>query len=372
MFEGIIGQENAKKVLGSMTASSAIPHALLFTGPYGVGKSETAFELARILLCENGLDSGCMTCSSCRRASKLEHPDLHVLFPYKAQPKKADDYGKWVDGLVEHKKLLANEPYAPVIYEKRRQIVVSLVSEVHQRLFETSLEGGRRVCVILSADKLNDKTANSLLKILEEPPGGVYFILTTERLNSVLPTIVSRASIVRFRRLQVQEIADYLGEKGVDEQGKRLCAAAADGSLKTAKALAFSDKAEIMSRSSDIYTSVALGDPDEVITHSFPYMWSRDYSEAEELVNGFALTTRSVLEKMIGMNIRENTNADIVESLSRLTDIQALHRLSTTIEEGLGMLGRNVNISLVLTTLLYEINDTYRKKQSGKPQNNRL
>ncbi len=170
MFESVIGQEQAKKTLSSMIESGRIPHTLLFAGPNGVGKGETAFELARMLLCREGVASGCDSCGSCLRAAKLEHPDLHLLFPFRRPPDGSSEYQKWMDSLQEHRELITREKYAPVAYEKSRSIVVDLVNDVYERLMESSFEGGRRVCVILYADMLNVKTANTLLKILEEPP----------------------------------------------------------------------------------------------------------------------------------------------------------------------------------------------------------
>lgn len=362
MFENIPGQVNAIAVLRSMIESVRIPHTLLFVGPYGVGKGETAFELSRILLCENGVDSGCNTCGSCVRASQLEHPDLHVLFPFRDKPASAEKYASWLEELQAHRKLLAEEPYAPVHYEKGRQIVKILVSEVLERLFESSFEGGRRVCVILAADKLNPTTANSLLKILEEPPDGVHFILTTERLSSVLPTIISRSSIVRFRRLRNMEIELFLEKIGVSETSQRHSfALAGEGSVKTAKALAFGDRLDKQTRASEIFTSVATGGYDEVISAGFPFLWSRDSLEAEELIYGFSRCTRSVLEIMFGIKSETHEYTDTFKKLSRSTDIQSLRRLLTGLEKGLDMLGRNVNISMVLTTINYEIHDAFGK-----------
>ena len=373
MFEGIAGQEDARRTLCSMIESGLVPHTLLFNGPYGVGKGEAALELARLLLCEKGMNSGCSTCGACIRASRIEHPDLHVLFPYRAQPDNAKEYNKWLDGLIDHRKLLAKEPYAPVVYEKGRQIVKEFVIEVQEKLFETSFEGGRKVCVILAADKLNAKTANSLLKILEEPPGGVHFILTTERLSSILPTIISRASIVRFQRLKVEEIATYLENHGIaDPSNSRKFAAAGEGSVKTAKAVSSQDKEDIRSRAFEIYTSVATGDYDDVISGVTPFARSRDILEAEELVKGFARCTRSVLEAKVGMKTFVGDYSETVKKLALSTDISLLHRLSTRIEEGLDMLGRNVNISMVLTTILYEINDIFRKEQLTQERHNNL
>jgi DNA polymerase III delta' subunit len=361
VFESIIGQEHPKKIIGSMIETDRIPHALLFVGPYGVGKGEMALEMARMLLCSNGPNSGCSSCSSCIRSSRLEHPDLHVLFPIRAQPKSGDSLASWLDELINHRKVLAEEPYAPIIYEKSRQIVVGLVREVYERLLETSFEGGRKVCIILSAERLNVQTANSLLKILEEPPSSVHFLLTTERLSSVLPTIISRASVVRFRRLTEREIAGYFEKKyGIEPEKSSEYASLAEGSLKTAKAFISENKSVVLSRAFEIYKAIATGGPDEVIGQAFPFNWSRDVIEAEELIGGFALCTRYVLKKKSGLEDRNGEFADTVAALSDATDLKKLQGLSVKLEEGLEMLGRNVNVSTVITSIFYEIYDTYR------------
>ncbi|MBA7482528.1 hypothetical protein ES707_18019 [subsurface metagenome] len=342
-----------------MIEAERIPHALLLAGPYGVGKGETALELARMLLCENGPKSGCSTCGTCLRSTRIEHPDLYVLFPFRAEPEKADKRDEWLDELLNLRKNIA-ESYKPVVYEKGKQIVIGLAREVHEKLRESSFEGGSKVCVIFCADRMNAQTANSLLKILEEPPPGVYFILTTERLSSVLPTITSRASVVRFRRLKEEEIAMYLEKtSGIEMEMSISYASLAEGSLKTAKAFAFDSKADVLSQAFELYRTVALGGQDEVVRRFFPFMWSRDVVEVEELIEGFALYTRFVLEKKYGIAHHDGDYSESVAQLSDTADLHALQKLSVKLEEGLEMLGRNVNVSTVITSIFYGINDTY-------------
>ena len=356
MFDTIIGQETAKETIGAMIESGRIPHALLFVGPHGVGKGELALEFARMLLCGKGALSGCSTCSACIKASKLEHPDLHVLFPSVGESSK-----KWLEEYITRRQQLAAEPYAPIVYEKGRQILVGLTREVYEKLQETSFEGGRKVCIVLQADRMNASTANTLLKILEEPPDGVHFILTTERLSSVLPTISSRASVVRFRRLRDKEISDYLEKQyGMDPETGSSYAAMAEGSLKTAKALAFENKAEIRSRAFELYRKVALGKQSEIISQAFPFMWSRDVEEAEELIGGFTHCTRSVMDAKYGQKKRTDAFSDTAAHLSQSTDVRALRDLAVKLEDGLEMLGRNVNISTVMISIVYGIHDAYR------------
>ncbi len=361
VFEAIVGQEQVKGTLGAMLSSGAIPHSLLFAGPHGVGKSETALELARLLLCREGPLSGCSTCGPCGRAAKLEHPDLHVLFPFRAKPQKKEDEGKWSDEYAAHRALLSSGPYPPIFYEKNAQIVSGLVDEVRERLFETSFEGGRRICLVFSADHLNAATGNSLLKILEEPPDGVHFILTAERTSSVLPTIVSRSTVLRFRRLTSAEIAGWLVRyDGIPEEQASSSAMRAEGSLKRAREFATEDAADIRGRAFEIYERAALGSADSVIAESAPFLWSRDVLEAEDLVGGFARLTRAVLRQWAGCASDGNVPVGMVEKLAGRTNPNLLERLGESFEEGLDMLGRNVNISLVMTKVLYAIHDTYR------------
>jgi DNA polymerase III delta' subunit len=360
VFDRIAGQEQVKKVLVSMLETGKIPHALLFSGPYGSGKGEMALEFARMLLCTEGPLSGCDKCSSCYRASRLEHPDLHVLFPFRSRPSTKDKEAEWLGDLQKHHESL-KEDYQPYIYEKARSIVKELVNEVYERLLESSFEGGRRVCIIHLAERLNRTTGNMLLKILEEPPEGVYFILTTERLSSVLPTIVSRSSTLRFRRLTEKEIENYLKIfPDLTEEQRKTSSHFGEGSIKTAKAYALQNKDDKRTRSFEIYRNVALGGQEEVIANASPFQWAKNVPEVEELIRGFALLTRSILEFKAGVCNNEMEHPSALTELAEAANLNSLHRLSVSIESSLEMLGRNVNISMVMTKLLYEINDTYR------------
>jgi len=363
MFERVVGQEQAKNTIGAMALSGNIPHALLFAGPYGVGKGETAFELARMLLCENGPGSGCTTCGSCRRASKLGHPDLHLLFPFRARPRSAEDQVSWLEEMSLHRTMLSTGVYVPISYEKNRQIVVELVDEIRERLMESSFEGGRRVCVVLNAERLNPATSNKLLKILEEPPSGVHFILTTELLSSVRPTITSRCSVIRFRRLRDEEIRWYLAaDRELDPDRIVSYTRTARGSIKAAKALAYEDMAGMIERSVSMFETIATCDKDDAVAYALDFQRSRDPGEVEELIRGFTHCTKSILEHKLGITDGADFFPGTIRSLSVRGDIAGLGRLSAGLEEALEMLGRNVNAGTVMSLLCYGINDTFRHK----------
>ncbi|MFC1511753.1 ATP-binding protein [Candidatus Latescibacterota bacterium] len=360
MFDDIVGQAQAKETLAGMLASSAIPHALLFAGPYGAGKGEMALALAARLLCEGGLTAECDSCGGCRRARKLEHPDLHLLFPFRAQPQSAEAREKWIDDLIAHRQRLRDEPYAPVVYEQAREIVRGLTNEVRERLLQSSFEGGRRVCIILLAERMNASTANSILKILEEPPADVHFILTAQSLSSVLPTITSRCTVVPFRRLRPDEIAEYLSASGKLERAQVVSySQAAGGSLKTAKALAFERKADILAASHELFERVARGSEDAVINAALEFLPSRDTAGAEELLNGFIQCAAAILDEKYSISGMYTLSDSPVAALSAHARLDALEKLARQFEAGLEMLGRNVGIPTVMTSTLYGIHETF-------------
>lgn len=360
MFDDIVGQAQVKETLRGMLSSGEIPHALLFSGPYGVGKGEMALAMASRLLCKGGLDADCTSCSGCRRARKLEHPDLHLLFPFRAQPQSAKERDKWTDELIAHRTRLRDEPYAPVVYEQARAIVRGLVNEVRDRLMQSSFEGGRRVCIILLAERMNAPTANSILKILEEPPADVHFILTAESLSSVLPTITSRCTVVPFRRLRPDEIIEHF-TAGAELERPQIVSysQAAGGSLKTAKALAFEQKSELLAESYDLFERIASGGGDAVANEALRFLWSRDTVGAEELLNGFIQCTAAILDEKYGIPGVYVPPGGTVAALSARAPLEALGKLAGRLEAGLEMLGRNVGVQTVMTATFYEIHETF-------------
>lgn len=189
MFEAILGNEPAKAYLCKALAEERLPHALLFAGPAGVGKSRFAKELAVHLLK-----------SSPSRIEEETHPDFHVLRPE----------GK--SGLH------------PI------EALRNLIDDVHAAPFE----GVAKIFAIYDAERMQPAAANAILKTLEEPSPLTVLILMTSAPQEILPTIVSRCSMLRFQPLSEEEIASILKTKGLPER----YAALAQGSAGKAVELA--------------------------------------------------------------------------------------------------------------------------------------
>lgn len=177
LFSQILGQEKAKRFLKQVMASKKVPHAYLFTGIPGIGKTSTAKALAMALNCNEPVSGeGCGHCQSCRQMRGGNFPDFLSIKP---------------DG---------------------QNIKIDQMRDLNRRLSFAPVMGKFRVSVIYHAKTMTDEAANSFLKTLEEPPSGNILILNTTEPRDLLPTIVSRCQRVPFQPLAVHDMANWLVE----------------------------------------------------------------------------------------------------------------------------------------------------------------
>jgi DNA polymerase-3 subunit delta' len=213
MFDELIGNSRVKAVLKRMLVTDRLPGAMLFTGEEGVGKKLFALEIARALNCRTPKDhEACGVCPSCVRIRKLNYPTR-------------DDADEWTQIIW------TDHPDVGLVVAPRRVLRVEQMRQIEKEANYRPVEGKARVFLIDEADKLNDASANALLKVLEEPPRTSHLILITARPAMLLPTILSRCQMIRFSPLTPAEIESYLVKNETDVKTARLRARAAGGSM---------------------------------------------------------------------------------------------------------------------------------------------
>ncbi len=231
-FERIAGQQRVKQQIAAWLAAERLPHAILITGPEGVGKRHLAIELAKAVNCARGDAGACDECSSCHKTDTLTHPDFHTLLPLPAGSGKTDS--DRVPAMLRESTLTYLEQQRRISHSNSN-IAREHIRAVQREMAYAPTEARRRVAAIFEADCMQRAGSNSLLKILEEPPGQALFLLVSAHPDRLLPTVISRCQRLHLRPLSRQELVQHLLEEGVEETRAELAARAGAGSLSRAR-----------------------------------------------------------------------------------------------------------------------------------------
>jgi DNA polymerase-3 subunit delta' len=279
MFENIIGQRDAVNVLSRELGEGSFPQASLFWGPAFSGKLSTALETARVLTCADGGADWACECRSCRLQKELLHPntvllgsryseieiaasadalrrapkpstrflflravrklsrrfDPEIWEAEESRTRQAQEKVSTIEELlhpiVPPAELPAEDALAKTLERiiqaaaelaavmKNDHIGIAQVRRLSAWAHLTSAES-LKVAVIENADRMQESARNAMLKLLEEPPGGVRLILTTSRRSAVIPTVLSRLRPYTFFDRPAEEEKEVLAKIFRDETGR--------------------------------------------------------------------------------------------------------------------------------------------------------
>ena len=240
-FADIIGNRQVVKALSSMADSGRVAHAMLLYENEGCGALTLAMAYLQYLNCSNpsGGDS-CGECPSCRQMAKMVHPDVHFVFPVNKGPKTSDDKPTSESYIRYWRELAVANPYflesdlqkAIGIESKNGLIAVAEAKSIINKLSLASVTEGYKAVVFYLPEKMNQETANRLLKMVEEPPAHTLFLFITHAPEKVLQTIFSRCQSVRVLPMTQDEVARTMVEQfGIDAETAALKAAVSSGSV---------------------------------------------------------------------------------------------------------------------------------------------
>ncbi len=157
-------------------AKGKMPHAIMIEGERGIGKHTLALHIASLAVCEGSV-SPCGECRSCHLCSVGSHPDVRIISP---------------DG---------------------KQVKIDQIRELRQNAYLKPTMGERKVYIIESAETMNTAAQNAFLKVLEEPPAGVVFLLLALSADSLLPTVRSRCITLSLVPPSAEEAEEYIASK---------------------------------------------------------------------------------------------------------------------------------------------------------------
>lgn len=359
-FEKVIGQQRVKQLFKNGLENGRISHAYLFVGERGIGKEAMALEFAKALFCPQPLPCGLETCNDCSRVGKLSHPDLQFIFPAPAKIKESEQ-NRIFESII-------NNPYQREELWANPSISIEQIREIRRKSSYKSFEGKGRVVIIVDCERMTTEAANSLLKILEEPPDKMYLIMTSDNASLLLPTIMSRCQVVKFDPLTVAEIEEALIRyNGVDTKKAGLTARLAEGSYRRAVEMLDSDLQELQEQSLDFFRK-SIQDQfaqilyvDEIINKS-----QRDLKKIKEILKLLTIWFRDALvfRETGGKDEQLLIHYDQIEVLRNFTKSfpgADLHSAVNEIEKMLELMDRNVQINLILIVLLNRLRNFLRR-----------
>jgi DNA polymerase-3 subunit gamma/tau len=265
----VLGQDHVVRALTGAIREGRLHHAFLFCGPRGTGKTSTARILAKMVNCEQGpTPEPCGVCSQCVTIREGTHLDVVEI--------DAASHG----GVEDARELREKAPTAPV-------------------------QGREKVYIIDEAQRLSREAFDALLKIFEEPPAGVRFVLATTEPHKMPPTIVGRCQRFDFRRLSMEQLADHLSgiaaKEGValEPSAAHAIARQAEGSARDAISLL--DQASVLGGATidDDAIRALLGAPRGEVQHEL----------ADAVAVGDARTAFEVVDRLVqdGQDLRNVT-----------------------------------------------------------------
>ncbi|MCX5699422.1 MAG: DNA polymerase III subunit delta' [Candidatus Omnitrophica bacterium] len=311
VFSDILGQDRALGIIGANLEKSHFSGAYIFSGPEGIGKRMTAKIIAGQLNCTGQVSRPCGSCSGCLKIQKEVHPDLQIIQNGQSQIKMEDIRG-----------ILRQASFRPY-------------------------EGAVKVFIIDNAHKLNSEAANSLLKILEEPPRDVLIILITHKPQNIIKTVLSRCKEIKFSPLIRAQLENVLIKNyALDKAAAHFLAYYAEGRIGLALRL---KDTPLLREKNKIFDSFILSS--KPLDHS---IMNQTKEQLQVCLNILASWFRDIYLLKCGLPDQETIHLDRHSDLLKLIprfSFKQLDEIMATLSESSWYLDKNLNSKLILHNL---------------------
>lgn len=239
-FKDVLVDEELKKQLVTLADENRISHAQLFLGKNGSHNFALALAFAQYICCTDRHDGdSCGHCHSCAMFEKLQHPDLHLIFPncifgeVKKEPDSQKLANYFRDYVFDANYHIDFDEWTRILKGDKKQVTINIrdCANIVAHNSVRAYENGYKIYILWMADKIQVAAANKLLKTLEEPESKSLFILLAESSDQMLPTILSRTQLVKIPPLKPEVIKQHLIEdEGIAENIAADAAAISEGS----------------------------------------------------------------------------------------------------------------------------------------------
>ena len=305
------GNARVKEQLYSLMRAGRMPHAFLLEGEKGSGRHTLAHIIARWAVCSSSHDRPCGHCPACKKAAEKNHPDIFIA-----------------------------EGTTP------RSLHVDVIRQIRQDAYIIPNESERRVFLLFSAEAMTEQAQNALLKILEEPPAHVIFVLTCESRESLLLTVRSRKQALSLETLSPNEALPVLQKRCPKKSQEELLAAfeKSNGTIGSALSLLTSKKADKWDGLAE-RIALAVVDSKEYPLLALCGKFIKDKEPFLHCLEGLSAIFHEALRIAAGGKTQNET----AKKLSMRLTGDRLIQLVSAVEETKAALLRNANMTLLTT-----------------------
>lgn len=310
-FSDCLGHDRSLSIIKEHLANSCFSGAYIFSGPEGIGKKMVAKIIAQQLNCMGQVNRPCGSCSCCLKIQKEQYPDLHMIQNGQSQIKIEDIRG-----------ILRQANFRPY-------------------------EGRLKVFIVDNAHKLNSEAANSLLKVLEEPPKDVLIILITHKPQNIIKTVLSRCKMIKFSPMVRTQLETVLVKNyALDKTTAHFLAYYAEGRLGLALRL---KDTPLLQEKNKIFDSFILSP--KPLDHN---MMNQSKEQLQVCLNILASWFRDIYLLKCGLSDKEIIHLDRYSDLLKLIpkfSFKQLDDIMFMLSESFLYLEKNINSKLLLHNL---------------------
>ncbi len=317
-FKDISGNSRVKKILRKALQKNKVPNSMLFCGPRGIGKRDMAFVLAKTMNCERKKDDACEVCPPCKAINAGNFPDV-----------------------IE-------------ISAEKDVIVIDQMRELRKIAYLKPMMGKKRVFVVVGADKMTEEAANSLLKILEEPPLFSYIILVADNPFLIMPTIKSRCQVLNFSPVSKEDIEKILVEKGYEEKKARIISLLVNGNLKQALSLEWEEVKDKRTKAWQLFLSLLRKGKVALFLRNYATsqraLVRDDWEQILEILSSFCRDSILIKEKADSRFLMNPDYEEEIRKAETLMSIDGFMDCLTKIDYAIYGLEKNLNVNLLVSS----------------------
>ena len=371
IYSNLILNEKVWRKLSNSFKRDKVPNAFIFSGDNGIGKEAHAIEFSALLNCKriNNRNFPCGDCRSCIKIKSFKHEEVHLIHATPPPKNKSDSIldQNIINELNKNYKEKSSNPYHKVKIEKSTTIPIASIRNLKKKLYYSKSDENWSVVVIFDAEKLctqRAESANSLLKILEEPPERTLFILITSNINLLIPTIQSRCQKIYFKNLSVTELKKY----SIEYLNDNLTSESIDMSLGSINKLiknSDTEKPKIFKNILNQFYSKDITSIEKILI-TFNKIKTIDNNDFLDYLNLIKISTKDLY--LLKSNIDNKTISfsflrDYYKTTLELFPMANWKGIIALIDDTIINISKNVNISLEIYSLMINVRSCLQGKR---------